>query len=146
LLVATDPYVVGLSVLILSEALFLPLMLVTLWGMAALWQEVEPRRRVFLAFGTGLAAGAAILVRPSWALFVPAMLLAGIVCAGEGHRLRAVRGTLVVVLGVVVVMTPWWIRNATRFGRFVPTALWVGASLYDGLNPEATGASAMEFL
>jgi hypothetical protein len=50
------------------------------------------------------------------------------------------------VVGVVLTMGPWWARNARIYGRFVPTALWLGASLYDGLNPQATGASDMAFL
>lgn len=49
-------------------------------------------------------------------------------------------------LGLAVAMGPWWARNARVFGRFVPTALWAGASLYDGLRPDADGSSDMRFL
>jgi hypothetical protein len=141
---ATDPYVVGMSALVLSEALFLPLMVGSLWGMAAVWNG--SRRRGPLALATGAATGAAILVRPSWAAFVPVMLLAWVATARRGDRAAAARGAMLVALGTAVVLAPWWIRNARTLGRFVPTALWVGASLYDGLSPEATGASDMRFL
>ena len=97
-----------------------------------------------IALGSGAAAGAAVLVRPSWALFVPAMLAAWVVAgvfAGQGRA--AARGAVLCAVGLVVIMAPWWVRNARIYGRFVPTALWMGASLYDGLNPRATGASDM---
>ncbi len=144
-LAAVEPYSVAASALVLSEGLFIPLMLVGLWGLSALWGR-ETDRPVAVAVGAGLAIGGAILVKPSWALFVPAALAAWMIRAGRFERGRAARLALVVALATGAVMAPWWARNGRIFGRFVPTALWVGASLYDGISPEATGASAMEFV
>ena len=39
---AANPYYIFMSVLLLSEAVFVPLMLAALWGLAVLW--VEPGR------------------------------------------------------------------------------------------------------
>jgi 4-amino-4-deoxy-L-arabinose transferase-like glycosyltransferase len=139
---AVHPYIIGMSALVLSEATFLPLMLLGLWGLASLWREPGPRRPRLVAVGTGLAMGAAILSRPSWALFVPAALTAWIV----GSRGKAAGRAAVVALATASVLAPWWVRNERVIGRFVPTALWVGASLYDGIGPQATGASDMAFV
>jgi 4-amino-4-deoxy-L-arabinose transferase-like glycosyltransferase len=158
-LAAVHPHFVVMSVLILSEALFFPLMLVALWGMAAVWnataaaQTAVSRRTLLVALGVGAASGTAILVRPSWAMFVPLMLAAWswsvVTTRGLSLHLRmlnAAQVAAVVLLGLGVVMSPWWFRNARVFRRFVPTAVWMGASLYDGLSPHATGASDMKFL
>ena len=157
---ALNPYHVAMSELILSEAVFVPLMLLTLWGLAVLWKPAgqagsgkapfERWRAAVTALGTGMSAGAAILTRPSWGLFLPGVLFVWVlqaISSGEVPlRKRAFQGAVVVVLGVVLTMMPWWVRNVRIFGRFVPTAVWFGASLYDGLNPQATGASDMTFL
>jgi 4-amino-4-deoxy-L-arabinose transferase-like glycosyltransferase len=158
-LAACHPYLVAMSELILSEALFMPLMLLTLWGLATLWRtsdepewpggDFAARRTILVAMSTGLAGGTAVLTRPSWGLFLPMVLLVWVVVSlvsRDPHRRRAaLRGAALVLVGMVLVMSPWWVRNARIYDRFVPTSLWLGASLYDGLNPGATGASDMNF-
>ena len=177
-LAAVEPYGIGLGVLILSEGPFIPLMLASLWGLAVLWVRDEPLRHpVLIALATGLANGAAILIRPSWALIVPCLLGAWVISTRihrradlskqESHAYIPAthedvsmaparpfievksydrRNALLVAFATALVLMPWWVRNARVFGRFVPTALWVGASLYDGISPSATGASDMRFL
>jgi hypothetical protein len=102
-----------------------------------------------VAIGAGITGGAAVLTRPSWGLFLPMALLVWVMAtlvSRNSHRRRAaLGGSALILLGMVLVMSPWWARNARIYGRFVPTSLWMGASLYDGLNPVATGASDMSF-
>ena len=146
-LAAVDPFLAGTSALLLSEALFIPLMLLGQWGLAALWttdgEGALPRNRAtWVALATGLAAGAAVLTKPSWALFPPLALIAWV----ASSRGRSVRNAAFVAVGAAAIMAPWWVRNAAVCGRFVPTAQWMGASLYDGLSHEADGASRMDFL
>lgn len=148
-LAGVHPYFVAMSALVLSEALFVPLMLAALWGMAVLWDgNRRGSRAIAIAAGVGAVSGAAILVRPSWALFVPIVLVVWGVAAmaRRMHARRVLTYCALVALGTAAVMSPWWFRNARIYGRFIPTALWTGASLYDGLNPTATGASDMKFL
>jgi 4-amino-4-deoxy-L-arabinose transferase-like glycosyltransferase len=141
---ALYPGGVALGAFVLSEAPFCPLMLahLALWGMAA--RAATTGRATAWAAAGGIAAAGATLMRPSWLLFTPFAILAGLAFVGDRRR-HLVVGAFVCA-GLVAVMMPWWIRNAQLTGHFVPTTLVVGASLYDGLHEGATGASDMRFM
>ncbi len=146
---AFEPWSAGMSALLLSEALFVPLVVSGLYGLAVLAFPSAGDRaglRPVWCVAQGALHGAAILTRPSWALFPPIALLGFVLSRPRGQKRRAGAQAALVLAGISLIMLPWWARNAAVFGRFVPTALWFGASLYDGLHPGATGASDMAFL
>lgn len=138
-LAAVYPGAIGMSIVLLSEAVFCPLMLVHLWLWQVAWRRVSIRGATAIAVVAGCVAGLAILARPSWLLFAPMLFAIGLVLGPSRARHAAIFGGTVV--GMVLVMTPWWIRNASVTGEFVLTTLQVGPSLYDGLHAGASGAS-----
>ena len=142
-LAALYPGAIGSSVFVLSEAPFCPLMLLQLicWGAAV--RAGGGWRPVLWALLGGLAAAGATLVRPGWLAFTPfAAMMATLAC---GARRRHARLGLAMMAALVIAMLPWWIRNYRLTGKLVLTTLQVGASLYDGLNPRATGGSDFWF-
>lgn len=170
-LAAVSPTFVGFTPLVLSETLFAATLLVSLVLMAKLaadWpllnrvssgQSDNPalsNRRLTLAFGTGLAIAIACYVRPSWLLTAPLFCIIHLFMTWRNRNHNVIRHThtvlpaktlecVFVLGGVVLALAPWTMRNARVIGHAIPTTLWVGPSLYDGLNPNATGSSDMEF-
>lgn len=143
-LVALYPGAIAMSVFILSEAPFAPLMLLNLgWIIVALRAETMTKRLNFAALA-GVVFGIAILTRPSWLMFPFFAVPFGIVFYPQRKQQLAIYA--MAALTAAMVMTPWWVRNYQVIGQFVPTTLQVGASLYDGISPIATGASDMRFV
>lgn len=143
LLISLYPGAIATSVLVLAEALFVPIMLMQL--LMAMYAHRASSRKGFALFAlaAGVCYGLACLTRPSWILFVPFCFLIGVVFSRD--RNKQIVFTAIVLAAMAVTMSPWWIRNYQVVGRFVPTSLQTGTSLYDGLNPTATGASDMRF-
>lgn len=146
---AVSPAMCLFSVLFLSETAFAAAILASLIAAAKLLrQETKPPSSKLpaftLAFITGLLAGMATYMRPTWLLVGPGLAIFVIVMGRQSLRLKLIQAVLI-CLGLTVMMSPWIYRNARLTGHLIPTTLWMGPSLYDGLNPSATGDSDMKF-
>lgn len=89
-------------------------------------------------WSTGLFLAAGVLTRPQSALIgIPVL---AIVWWSAGISLRVVvERTVLLIVAVVVVLTPWTIRNAVQLDGFVPLSNNTGHNLCIGFNPNATG-------
>jgi 4-amino-4-deoxy-L-arabinose transferase-like glycosyltransferase len=98
----------------------------------------------------GLLLGALSLVRPEY-LAVSFLLALLVLARGArwGWR-RSLVAAALVVLGIVVAVAPWTVRNAVELHRFVPIStgggqvLFSGTYLPSGGDPEKVGAEVVE--
>jgi 4-amino-4-deoxy-L-arabinose transferase-like glycosyltransferase len=102
---ALYPGAVAMGALVLSETLFCPLMLLelALWGAA--WRSQSRRRAIGLALASGIAAGAATLVRPGWLLFTPFAVLVGLVLRTD-PKSGSEKGTVPFCSATILRMVP----------------------------------------
>lgn len=148
-LAALSPCAAASSAVVLAEAPFIPVMLAQLacfWGMLT----AKTTQQLLLCSAlVGLLAGVGALIRPSWLLFTPLVLLAALLLplkdASPSRRMRIV-GAAAAMIALCVAMAPWWIRNYQVSGRWIATTLQAGPSLYDGWRPDADGSSDMRFV
>lgn len=140
------PGAIAMSILVLSEGPFCLLMTLELVAIYYCFnrENASLSSRRWAAVFVGITAALAVLIRPSWLLYTPALW--GILCLFRKNRFLKMKLGVIGAVAFMVVMMPWWVRNYQVTGRFVPTTLQVGASLYDGWRPDADGASDMSFM
>lgn len=164
-LVALNPYLIYFTGLILSETLFTAMLA---WGMLLLARGRGGRGGSWGATLIWLCGavllGLSVLVRPS-AIALPVLLgiLAALVnragpvsyekaAVRESPSEERVRGKwplpvgTTMVLIVLLSLLPWAARNFHRLGRWIWLDTNSGFTLYDGCNPDATGASDQSFV
>ena len=139
ILAAVYPPLVWISAYVLSESLYLMLALASVLTFDLAFSDSvggaadrRSRRRVGLAWASGLLTGAAALTRPAMLVF----LLLAVVWLSLKRRIT---GALVLALGAAVLVAPWTLRNLHEHGRFVLIAAEGGVTFWTGNHPLASG-------
>ena len=138
LLVALDPFLIFFSSLLLTET-FAITALIFLWLFLA--KVTLPAQCNSLAtwLGTAVLAAFCVYMRESnLGLVVLAILFT---IAVRKFERRAVFGGALALLFVLISLVPWAARNRTVLGKWCWLTTRAGISLYDGVGPQATGAS-----
>ncbi len=71
------------------------------------------------ALAAGAVFGLSLWVRPAMALWAPVAAFV-VILAARSQRRRTVLQAIAIGVMIAAVMTPWWIRNAELYDRFVP--------------------------
>lgn len=142
---AVSPQLVGSSVLLLSEMLFAFFLILNLYCFAV-WRKqrdtMSTLRSHLWAGLTGITVALATYVRPTW---LPVVLVMGVYLLWQEKGAGRITLPLMIAGSCLLCLLPWAIRNQRITGHWVWTTLWMGPSLYDGLNSDADGSSQMVF-
>lgn len=150
-IVAANPFLIYFTGLLLSETLFTAMLG---WAMVLLLVANGGRgsmREGLLWIGGGLILALAVWVRPS-AVALPVLLgLLSVFLNTRDEGSYKVFGPrlppgLTMVVLTVLSLLPWVVRNRVVLGHWVWLDTNSGFTLYDGFNPDATGASDQSFV
>jgi 4-amino-4-deoxy-L-arabinose transferase-like glycosyltransferase len=138
-LAAIDPPLVLVGSSLLSESLFIPLVLGAV--LAALVFRTD--RRLRWAALTGVLIGAAALTRGNgFVLVIPLAFLVW----NQGPRRRGIRAPALLLAAAVLTVLPWTIRNYVGFHRFVPLTTeggYILAGTYNSATQHRHGFEAV---
>jgi 4-amino-4-deoxy-L-arabinose transferase-like glycosyltransferase len=133
-LAAIAPPLVILSTALISEALFVP---VVLGAVATALEYRRSRRRYRWAIATGALVGIAALTRTNGLLLIVPFALALAPVRGRRRRAGSWAPAAAMFLAAVMAIAPWTVRNYAVFHAFVPISDETGytiAGTYDQVS------------
>jgi 4-amino-4-deoxy-L-arabinose transferase-like glycosyltransferase len=139
---AIYPPLVWICAYVFSEVLFSTMALAAVWLLnvsidrASRAKSTASRTAPIMAIAAGVLTGGAMLVRPALTFYVP-IAVAWLLVQ------RRARLSALLLLGVLLVVTPWTIRNVRVYHRFVLIASEGGVTFWTGNHPLATGEGDM---
>lgn len=143
--VMLDPLGVYFQSLLLTETLSSAMLV---WGMLLLARGAPPTARAPVASRLTWWAGIVVLllsiyVRPSLLPFAFVLGLVSVFAFDgfHGGKSRRFATAFALCLLTLLAILPWAIRNRALLGEWIWTTTNDGFTLYDGMNPDATGAS-----
>ncbi|NTU72321.1 MAG: hypothetical protein HGB10_10970 [Coriobacteriia bacterium] len=89
--------------------------------------DSESRLRARDVFAFGLLGGVLVMLRPIYVLWLPIPVI-WLAIRRFGDWRAIARCTLWALLGFLMIMGPWWARNAMLYHRFVPLSTSLGIS------------------
>ncbi len=123
------PEFVGLTGLLWSESLFIPMFLSAVW---ALW-ALSRRRTASAALIAGTAIGLCALTRSTSVILIPAIWFAVL---RQGATRLAIRNGVLASAAAVLLIGCWTARNRMVMGKFILVESNVGYNLYVGNRPD----------
>jgi len=118
---------------VLTEVTYVFTITLFLYLLALYEKEVErPKIKTLLLLGAVI--GISNLVRPLLLLYFP-VLGFWILWMHRWRLKKSLRDFAVIVMMTIVVMSPWWIRNAIRYHQFIAVSNYGSYEFYLGNNP-----------
>ncbi|MFA5857936.1 MAG: glycosyltransferase family 39 protein [Elusimicrobiota bacterium] len=131
-IVALDPYIIFYTGELLTETLFITLLMLTLYLLCSF--TVSERQRVRDAVVIGLVIGITMMTRPVILGFIIFVVGIGYVLKIYSLHRLGVFGVLFLVL--LLTLMPYALRNYKLTGKMLFTNIQAGWTMYEGLDPD----------
>ena len=123
------------TIYVLTETVYIFMLTLFLYVCVLYAQNLkQPRKRFRNALLIGIVLGLSNLLRPLLLLVLPVLLVWSWFINGWNLK-KAFKDLVLICLMMMLVMSPWWIRNYLRYHQFIVATNYGAYELYAGNNP-----------